>query len=566
MKNFNKIAVLSFFGAQTLFAQKIDLDRQYWNLTYLNLPTQGKEVLDAKTFSVNFYADLANLGSIGMKPNYFDKNINMFGYEYTPTSGDFELEFEVGNFSKIREDVTSKSTEVRNNDNSVTTKITYLGYHTYICPTSIKILYKGNLLETKKFSTMLDAIEVTTAEFNDYRGASEELRKSGPKLYDRAREIYLFNFANEMGKFKQKFDFEVLKKEELFWQFDIKKAPEFSDFNEKLLEAKEIMTSKNVFDDIANTRKKMEPLLNYFKQGAAQYSSSDKKLRKTKYGYLINLARMQFWLEMYDDCEATCKQIIENDYDEKDGKAILADIKKVKEVFVKSGLNTRHFERPGFTQVEKFKMEQVTPKTEVSSFPKPPAGFKAFPGFLINYKKEKIVGQLWVKDIESSVCLTTSAGGRFMYDDNGKVKEFPIDVSNVDEMSFGRDYEFFRYVFKNSLGITENPYMFKVQHETENFRIVKYYKTNNEMKTKLNETIIEQRLFMNGGICIMNKKTGQIHPVSSLVAKNAKENTAEYYQGCPELKTKITNEEFGNLNQLDNQIKVLEFFESKCKK
>jgi len=130
-----------------------------------------------------------------------------------------------------------------------------------------------------------------------------------------------------------------------------------------------------------------------------------------------------------------------------------------------------------------------------------------------------------------------------------------MDLKEVDQIILNSGEKFARVKYKGY------NMFFQIMHERRNIRILKYLRSN-ESDGSMN-SIVE----LNNGseMCLMNTETGIIKSVGALFAKASIKKTLEFYSGCDSLRTKITSEELGKMNQLDGQLKALDFYEQNCK-
>jgi len=533
------------------YSQKIDLDKELWAHNYVSIP-KSKDLANLNTYSISLFANMDNLNRIGLSSDKVESTFRLDGFVYTTGLADILVEVTIENLRKISDDVRTQESTVYEGGKNVTKKV-YIPATSFAIPTTIKITKALNkeVIANSLIGGDQNPVVIGSGEFPTYEAANAQLKTGGEKRLESFKEKYFTLLTAELNSFKEKYDFVITKETDIFWHVDLKKSPEFAEFNEKLTAAKELFANQKASDDIKASREKLTPTMQYLRENADKQATEDKKGKKLKYAYLLNLGKTQLWLEMLDECAITAQQVIDNDYDKSDGKTLLRSVNSLREELKNSPNGSRHLTRDGFTSTTHFSASEIKPVPFM--LPSPPAGFKSYPGTMTTITGEKYKGALWAAT--GALSFEPKAETRFVYEKNNEAKEQAIVLNEVEGITLDSGEKFARLKYESS------NMFFQVLHESANFKILKYYRSNEG--SEATGAIVD----LNNGseMCIMKKASGTIKSVGSKFAGTAGKKTAEFYSTCESLKTKVLADEFGKMNELDGQVKALTFFEQNCK-
>jgi hypothetical protein len=542
--------LILFLCCTASIAQKLDLDKEILSHNYIKLPSNS-DLANLKTYSVTMYANMSNLQRLGVADK-IEAAVKLDGFVYVTGLADVKIEITIEDLKKLSEDVETKETQGYQNPGGAATK-TYIATTSYLVPTSFKVFkaLSNDPISQTEFGTSSKPVVVSMGEFPNQAAAQAALKGSEEKKLEKLKETYLNVLISQLNNFKERFDFKLDNETDAFWRVDLKKNPEYAEFNEKLATVKQVFGQAKAYDDLKGIHEKLDPIMQNWRENVDKVPASEKKSKK-KYLYLINLAKTQYWLDMADECAITSQQIIDNDYDKVDGKTYLKLANSLKEDLNKSPNGTRHFMRDGFTSTGGFKANEIQPIP--FKLPNPPAGFRAYPGTMVNVLGEKHKGVLWVK-ATGVISFEPKEGTRFVYDKNGEVAEQAIDLTAIEEITLTSGEKFARFKHENT------KLFFQILHETGSHKILQYLRSNEGAEAT--GAIVD---FNNGKeLSLLKIATGKIYSVGGLIEANVAKRTAEFYGTCEAAKTKILAGELGKMNDLEGQIKALNFFEQNCK-
>lgn len=561
--------LISFFFLYNFsFSQKIDLDRESVKVKYIRLP-ESNALSRLNTYTLQVFTEPATIARLGLRDEEIENALSLPGYQYTKDrSADILLQLTIDHVEVVSESIDSRTIEEKNAQGQISYRTVFNISSHVIAPTYIKLLNQGSNKEVEYFTiaTHKDPVSYLSPNFPTEQQAVEFKNKSlAAKRNEFFWKVYKEKFYNVFASLKNKYCFSLTETQELFWKVDLKKNPEFISFNEELSRTKTSLEGIGHTESLDRIKEEMAPRLKYWSENAAKVDPSDKKARKLKYAYLINLARTQYWLEMFNECEATCQSLIDNDFDAMDGKNLLLNIKFTRNSLEIHQLASRHFDRSGFNSVEKFRIAESLRKLEkpavIIQEEKAPLGYSILPGYILTFENHRIDGELWVKNLDSDLCFMPEANTVFAYRTPEGLKKMSISADNINRLVLGRAAVFECLKFKNKVNDSEQMQLFRILHENDKLKVLKYYSSpsNNKQSVRM-----DFKMIAGAELCLMRKSDQVIEMIGNFIPKKVADNTAAFYSDCPALKAMITTGEIRELHQLSGQIKAADFFAERC--
>ncbi|MBC7851116.1 MAG: hypothetical protein H7Y31_15345 [Chitinophagaceae bacterium] len=130
---------------------------------------------------------------------------------------------------------------------------------------------------------------------------------------------------------------------DFMWILDTKKHPEYAAHRNAFLTMKDVLFNISANRPIDGIRKQLEPVIKYFESIKKNYPSTSKHDRKLRYASYYNLAKLYYYL---DDPQAMMKEasgLVLNDFDARDGRALEESAIRLKNLFDRTQIYTRHF-------------------------------------------------------------------------------------------------------------------------------------------------------------------------------------------------------------------------------
>ncbi|HVD98012.1 MAG TPA: hypothetical protein VNB90_07380 [Cytophagaceae bacterium] len=346
--------------ASTAFCQKIDLDKEMIKIIYTQLP-DNNALSTSNTYGIIFSSDAETIRRTGLSKNEIENALVLPGLKYSKDNNNVDvlLQVTIEPVSIPYEKIETRTFTQKNTAGVDETKTYYFVRSDMIAPTTIKLVNKktGAQIENVVLTPANAPVIFKSQEFNAQNLAQNNLNTGfGTDRDNNFKKTYKAAFLKTFSDLKTKYCYAPTYVNEEFWKIDLSKAPEYTSFNDALAKTKTSLENIKYNENIEATKSELAPVMQYWAENAEKVNTTDKKMRKLKYGYLINLARTQYWLEMFEECKITCNKIIENDYDKSDGKSILSNIDYVTKALAAHNVSTRHKAREGFTSTEKFEL------------------------------------------------------------------------------------------------------------------------------------------------------------------------------------------------------------------
>ncbi len=329
-KNLQLLTIL-FFGLLTVNAQKVDLDREYIKVKYTNLPTEP--ILDE---NFRTYAVTSNNSRVA-------NETKIYGFEKLNREGTLNIDINIGNV--IIENVEISKREKVNKDkegNVTSTERFYTPVITY----STKGSYKIDNSQGKPLSYGLGSSTNTHKgnEYNSYAKASNYFKNNKYSLKSKFRNEFVNNSIYQINKNLNKlYGYEPYVYNELFWILDSKKNSDYDGHKKALADLKEVLGKISHDESLDAAKPGLQPIVDYFLSVVPNYPEDKKKHRKMRYASYYNIGRLYYHFDMPDEAIVYANKVIENDYDKGDGRKLIKDSERLKELFEINRLQTRHF-------------------------------------------------------------------------------------------------------------------------------------------------------------------------------------------------------------------------------
>ncbi|MCR6639729.1 MAG: hypothetical protein NVV82_12290 [Sporocytophaga sp.] len=550
-------------------AQKIDLDKAIINVKYMDLPRSGA-LNSLKTYSVNLYSDPEYLAKLQLKDADIENAVYLKGFDYVkdPRSSDLVMDVIIDKYETISESIENTTYDSKDAQGKAVQLPGFYVLSNMIAPTFVKLTdnTNGREIENIGFATINQPIVFKSPTFPSKQEAINYIQKMLPsKRYDYFITTYKGLFNSTFSNLRTTYCFQPINVNDIMWRVDLKKNPEYAPFNEELDKTITALKAATHTESIEATRTALAPTLKYWQDNASKIDATDKKVRKIKYAYLINLAVSQFWLEQLDDCEKTCNEIIANDYDAGDGKRILSNVTYLKKCFATNNTVTRHLERPGMNSTLKFhpagNLQVIVRPKPVIPREKPPMGYVALPGHIIDFDNNRIDGELWIYNLEDDDCFTSEKHkALFVMDTPDGQRKLNITADNTSKLVLNKaTFESIKY--QSGMNGAERYQLFRVYHENDKVKVYKHYKT----PISDNEGLYRFNMDSGAGICLMKKSNQKMKLMGHLLPNKVADYTAGFYNDCPELANKIKAGEYKNMQSMGAQVSAAVFYAESCK-
>lgn len=371
-----KITLLCFsLFTLASFAQKVDLDRFYFHVSYQDLP-KTIVPLEQRTYATTIITD----GPISVQfpsAKVLNNQLNIYGWKKVTENASVNVDLNLADFYEEGTTVETRKVEEKDKDGKVlrsypmyTLVTTYRGkgYAVVTAPVTAKAPVASAPVEaapkpanrflksTNQEAPASDAGAASnTMKFNfsdqyTYKSAEnvsqtflerENAKNRSVNLQNRLREYVENAIKSANTQLNYNFGFTPISFQEQLWIMDSKE--EEGAIQKEAIEAVKVQFAGMKADQpIDKLTQDLQPLIEYFESLKTKYKEDNKGSKKIRYSAYYNLGKIYLYL---DQPEKTIKEgegLIANDYDKGDGKDLISSAKKLIDKFNAAQIRTRH--------------------------------------------------------------------------------------------------------------------------------------------------------------------------------------------------------------------------------
>ncbi|TWI01277.1 hypothetical protein IQ05_00853 [Flavobacterium tiangeerense] len=366
---------LLFLISVTISAQKVDLDRFYFDVSYQALP---KEPVP---FEKRTYASEVKLGGkiqTYTNPTSLNERINIYGWKKVDEGATVKIALHIEDF--VEKSVTSQVRVEENKDKEgrvtsrreyhyVLAKYSGRGYAKIAGPRTPIPLTAKQIEEEKakqaaastnrflknavvKKDTVSDNggfnwnfnddIEVKSAEFQDAASAMKSFNLNRNGVHDNTLRGYVDGTVNRFNtSVNYSYGFKPISTNQILWILDAKNE-EGSTQIEAIQAVRELFKNMKADQPIEDLKSSMQPLINYFDSLKTKYADDSKPARKMRYSAYYNLAVIYLLTDEPEKTIVEAEKLILNDYDKSDGKELINRANKLIEDFKIANTRSTH--------------------------------------------------------------------------------------------------------------------------------------------------------------------------------------------------------------------------------
>ncbi len=363
---------LALVASLPSFAQKVDLDRFHFDVAYQALPKENVP-LEKRTFGIHIKSTDGFNKYVPDSRIY--EQLNVDGWKKVESNPTVGVDFVLEDFIFKGTEVKTETVNEKDKDGNITKSTTYYwvearysarGYAVYKGPftPSKEALEQAKKKEEAKATNKFLANAVVKPA--DNTGGENQTLALGRELFfttnkktvrdaavqdfntgkDAIYEQKLRDFVNQSitivnQKLNTTYGFPAIQTRDILWILDAKNEEGKTQI-EAIEAVKELFKGMKADEPTEQLAKNLQPLIDYFESLKTKYTSSDKSGRKMRYSAYYNLAKIYYYLDMPDKVIKEAEGLIANDYDTKDGKNLIEDATKLKDIFAQTGFISRH--------------------------------------------------------------------------------------------------------------------------------------------------------------------------------------------------------------------------------
>ncbi|WP_299102236.1 hypothetical protein [uncultured Winogradskyella sp.] len=310
------------------FSQSANLDREYFNVSYVKLPTHP--ILDdlKRTFSTNKRA------------------IALSGFSRVNENGTLDINYRFNGTNVGEVEIKKTKHEKKDDDgNVISTTYSYKVHVTYTSSASISVSNSENI-ENDYQNDFSEKDNYQSKKFSTYKAAQNYYNNNRSNLrntHNSQHQKLILNTIN--SNLNNIYGYQIInKKSEHFWILGKKKHPEYGKHMEAFESMKAAFSKMRSDESVDNLKNELAPIIDYFNSLVPKYTGTKKKEVKMRYASYYNIAKMYYYLDMPEDTKLYAQKLIDNDYDKSDGKYLIRIANELIERFNANQTNTRHFD------------------------------------------------------------------------------------------------------------------------------------------------------------------------------------------------------------------------------
>lgn len=365
------LTTLLVFAGSQLAAQKVDLDRFYFDAGYLILPKEYTPA-ENRTFGVRVICS-PSVSTAYPESSIYEK-IGLSGFQRVENNPAVGITVEFGNVRFEKSETKTRTEEKKDKNGKVTEQITYysmivrysfsgnykvLGSRTDEKSLSRKEKEKTKDLQNNRFlqsASQTDPaksvttsgsfpyeLSYTTIEYRNLADARRYIEQNQQTIRTDLITKYVTDALVKVNEDANRwYGYVPTQTREFLWILDSKSHPEYPIQQEAIKAVKELskrMTATQPIDQLAHD---LQPVLDYFQELKNKYPGSDKRNQKMRYSAFYNLMVLNYLLDRPDQAIAEADGLIKNGYDTKDGEKYTGWSEELKLMLAKHRMESRH--------------------------------------------------------------------------------------------------------------------------------------------------------------------------------------------------------------------------------
>ena len=326
-----------------VFSQKVDLDRFKFTSQFRSLPAM---LVDSSYHTYHVSVETSRLMQAYLSDMTPEKSVILEGWRMLKKNGHLAIQVKL-------EDLLPESFSVKEREEIIKDRAGK--------ETGRRKLYSQEVTYT--FSAFADVSDYKGAYIEDVELVNRNYKQvyKSPEFAIRAvaEGYFLVNsltlseqlYKNCVNKamsylnarINNDFGYAVTTITEHMWILDSRKHPEYQAHRQAFLTCSEVLFRISADRSLEGVREELKPAIDYFESIKRKYPSTSKHDRKLRYASYYNLAVLYYYLDDPQAMQKEANALILNDYDAKDGRSLANTALYLKNLFMTTKLNSRHF-------------------------------------------------------------------------------------------------------------------------------------------------------------------------------------------------------------------------------
>ncbi|WP_417443029.1 hypothetical protein [Joostella sp.] len=492
------------------FGQAADIDKQYFPVAYVKLPTNPILNENERTYNVSVISD-EDINSF-ISETAISNDLQIQGFVRDEAAPKVFVKLNLKNFliDAASFKVEDKLVEEKDDDGNITKSYRIYRYGfkyeiaaEYTIENPFDLEMGNNIARVEPYVS--DFFNSKREAFAHYEVNKEDIK-----------ENILYNFIEKVsyrveGLINSTFGYQPYKTNTYLWILDSKKNP--LTVRQKAAFEKTIAAMENVTHDmpIEQTRNALKPIVEDFVQMAGQVEGDSRRERKVMYACYYNASVLSYYMDLPEEAIKYAEMIYPLEYGERDAENLREKALDLKEILSVNMVDSRRME----VQIdEKFSEVEVRDS----------GGF----AYLVTAKNDTLIANMNYDDLEN----VGAEAKVYLPDVNGNLKQNIFDASDLKELVFDENNI---YVQKEFISYKNNPrakspekYLVRKEFETDALSL--YIFENDEVVFFIDDQEVgfsnRSYKFLMGFKNELKKFTGSCSKVNELIDKN-------YYKNNP---------------------------------
>lgn len=335
--------MLAAICCQSLFAQRVDLDKFGFTASFRNFPDDP--LPDAyRTYNVRIEAvpSLANSAEVANAVQLLD----IAGMKKVAGTGHITI-------LAILDDILIESVEGReraeikkDKQGVETKKMYYFNELVYSFGARASVYdYMGNtLVGGYMLHDREKKMKYKTPEFASAEAATDYYTKKVLEIrMNLNRQLIGTSITALNGILNFRYGYVAQQHGDILWILNNKKHPAYKEHQKAWNSFRDAMALMRADESLTQVKQKLLPVIDYFERAKTRYTTSSKEDRKLRYASYFNLSKIYYYLDEPENALKEADALAMNGYDESDGRFLRSAAEQLRMLLQRNQAESRHF-------------------------------------------------------------------------------------------------------------------------------------------------------------------------------------------------------------------------------
>ena len=326
-----------------VFSQRADLDRFRFTTQYRTLPSFR---LDSSYHTYHVTVETSRLMQGYLADMTPEKSIEIEGWKMLSKKGHLAIQVKLEDLLPESFSVSEREEIIKDRNGKETGRRKLYSQEVVYTFSALAEVsdYKGAHIENLVLSSRDHKQVYRSPEFAIRQVAEGYFLINSLKVTEQLYRNSVNRAMNVLNsRLNDHFGYAIRTVTDQMWILGTKKHPEYNAHRQAFLTINEVLFSISANKSLDGIREKMEPAIKYFESIKKKYVSGSKHDRKLRYASYYNLAKLYYYLDDPQAMQREASGLVLNNYDSRDGKALESSALYLKNLFLETKMNTRHF-------------------------------------------------------------------------------------------------------------------------------------------------------------------------------------------------------------------------------